>query len=62
MLRLYREVEVRNKLHHCLRLSRESSRDFRETKDTDYIKLKKEVLSDARYWWEILKKLEVEND
>lgn len=40
------------KLERCIRLARECSQDYRQTKDRRYLSIKRDAMQDARYWRE----------
>jgi hypothetical protein len=46
------------KLSACIRFARECSQNFRETGNAEFRRLRKEAMTDARYWWIRLKKAE----
>lgn len=46
----YQARLAKAKLAFCVRLARDDSRNFRETKDKRFLQLKREGMEDARYW------------
>ncbi len=41
---------AKGKLSRCVRLARDCSQDYRETRDRRYRQIRVEAMQDARYW------------